>query len=202
MEDYNDQRMRYYNRRAPEYDDAYRGVGLWAELRRPGSEEEMSMLVREISDLPPCRVLDVACGTGFLTRYLRGNVIGLDSSEEMLKIARDRVPGASFVRGDAFDVPFLDGSFDRVFTSDFYGLLLPPERTAFIREVRRVASELIVVETTPLEIAAPEGWQERGLSDGSRYRIYRRCFTAEGLAQELGGGQTLFAGASFVMVAA
>jgi ubiquinone/menaquinone biosynthesis C-methylase UbiE len=202
VEDYNNQRSEYYDRRAPEYDDAYRGAGLWAELRRSGSEEELRRLVRAISDLPLGRVLDVACGTGFLTRHLSGEVTGLDSSEEMLKIAQERVPEASFIRGDAFSLPFPDASFDRVFTSNFYGLLLPHERSAFLGEVRRVAPELVVAETTPLVVVAPEGWQERILSDGSHHRIYRRYFSAEDLAEELGGGRILFAGALFVMVAA
>jgi ubiquinone/menaquinone biosynthesis C-methylase UbiE len=202
VEDYNDRRKEYYDWRAPEYDDAYSGTGMWADLRRPGAEEELRMLENRISGLPPKRTLDVACGTGFLTRHLEGEVVGLDPSEEMLKIARERVPGASFVRGDAFALPFPDASFERVFTSNFYGLLLPTEHTKLLREVRRIAPELVVVETTPLEIVAPESWQERILSDGSHHRVYRRYFTAEDLAEELGRGQVLFAGTSFVMVAA
>jgi len=62
--------------------------------------------------------------------------------------------------------------------------------------------DLVVAESTPLEIVAPEGWQERTLSDSSRHRIYRKYFTAEDLAEELGGGRVLFDGALFVMVAA
>jgi ubiquinone/menaquinone biosynthesis C-methylase UbiE len=42
----------------------------------------------------------------------------------MLEITRQRVPGATFVQGDAFSLPFPDDLFDRVFTSNFYGLLL------------------------------------------------------------------------------
>jgi ubiquinone/menaquinone biosynthesis C-methylase UbiE len=105
----------------------------------------------------------VACGTGVLTQHLKGEVTGLDGSEEMLKIARERVPGATFVQGDAFSIPFPDSSFDRVFTSNFYGLLLSRERSAFLREVRQVAPEFVVVETTPPGVLE-EGWQERTLS--------------------------------------
>jgi ubiquinone/menaquinone biosynthesis C-methylase UbiE len=200
MENYNDQRVGYYDRRAPEYDDAYLGTGLWADLRRKGSEEELRALGHAISGLSEVGVLDVACGTGFLTRHLRGEFTGLDQSEEMLKIARQRIPEATFVQGDAFSLPFPGASFDRVFTSNFYGLLLSHERSAFLREVRRVAPELVVVETTPPEMLE-EGWQERTLSDGSRHRIFRRYFRGDDLAEEL-GGRVLFAGKTFVMVAA
>ncbi len=38
--------------------------------------------------------------------------------------------------------------------------------------------------------------------DGSRHRIYKRYFTADGLVPELGGGRVPFAGEWFIMVAA
>ena len=62
-----------------------------------------------VAALPPARTLDVACGTGFLTRYLRGEVTGLDASESMVSIARSRMPEARFVVGDALALPFADG---------------------------------------------------------------------------------------------
>jgi ubiquinone/menaquinone biosynthesis C-methylase UbiE len=191
----------YYDKRAPEYDDAYLGIGFYADHKRPGFDEELRTLQRMISEFPPCRILDVACGTGFLTQHLKGEVVGLDQSEAMLKIARERVPEATFVSGDAFALPFADGSFDTVFVANFYGLLLPHERTAFLSKVRRVAPKLVVVETTPRGWDS-EGWQERTLSDGSQHRIYRRYFTADSLTTEIGGKRILFDGKWFVAVAA
>jgi SAM-dependent methyltransferase len=38
--------------------------------------------------LEPIRTLDVACGTGFLPRHLRGDVVGIDQSPAMSEIAR------------------------------------------------------------------------------------------------------------------
>lgn len=194
------QRMKgYYERRAAEYDDAYLGKGVYAG--RGQNSNELEALKHAISNLPPARTLDVGCGTGYMTRYLRGEVVGLDQSEAMLDIARERVPEATFVRSDALNLPFGDASFDRVFASNLYGLLLPPERGTFLREARRGASELIVLETAESMVGNSEAWEERPLLDGSTHRIYRRYFTAEGLADELGGGHVLFAGEWFVMVA-
>jgi len=45
-----------------------------------------------------------------------------------------------------------------------------------------------------------QAWQERELNDGSRHRVYKRWFTADGLAAELGGGETVHAGPWFVAV--
>jgi ubiquinone/menaquinone biosynthesis C-methylase UbiE len=46
--------------------------------------------------------LDVACGTGEHLKYLRGHydVTGIDLSPVMLKIARKKLPGVTFIRGD------------------------------------------------------------------------------------------------------
>lgn len=43
-------------------------------------------------DLRPARTLDVACGSGFLTRHLRGVVVGLDQSAAMVALAQSRLP--------------------------------------------------------------------------------------------------------------
>jgi ubiquinone/menaquinone biosynthesis C-methylase UbiE len=39
-----------------------------------------------LAALPPARTLDVACGTGFLTRHLRGDLTAIDQSDEMVAI--------------------------------------------------------------------------------------------------------------------
>jgi len=75
------------------------------------------------------------------------------------------------------------------------------ERVAFVAEARRVASELVVVDTAASDAAAPDGWQERVLRNGSRYTIYKRHFTPAQLLAELGGDrEVLFAGRFFVAV--
>ena len=207
MEDYNERRVRYYERGAHDYEGGWRGGWLPNEGERAEFEEELGALGHTISSLPAGRVLDVACGTGVLTRYLKGEVTGLDGSEEMLKIARERVPGATFVQGDAFSIPFPDASFDRVFTSNFYGLLLPHERSVFLKEIRRIASEFAVVEVVEQDMKKlgwrkrETGWQERTLSDGTEHLIFRRYFTVKDLAGEL-AGEVLFDGRYLVMVRA
>jgi demethylmenaquinone methyltransferase/2-methoxy-6-polyprenyl-1,4-benzoquinol methylase len=192
----------YYEKRAREYDDWYLGTGLFAERNRPGWAEELARLVAAIAALPAARTLDVACGTGFLTRHLAGELTLLDQSEAMLEIASERVPGAEVVRSDAPPLPFADGAFERVFTGHFYGHLDAGQRELFVAEARRVADELVVVDSALRDEVEPEEWQERVLSDGSRHEVYKRYFTAEGLAAELGGGDVVHAGRWFVAVRA
>jgi ubiquinone/menaquinone biosynthesis C-methylase UbiE len=113
--DYHEHMKHYYDRLASEYEEN--------EVFREEPAEDLPGLFHAISLLLPARVLDVACGTGFLTPHLGSEVTGLDQSEAMLEVARERVPWAEFVRGDAFRMPFADHSFDRIFASFFCGLL-------------------------------------------------------------------------------
>lgn len=192
----------YYDRRAPEYDDWWLGRGLYAGRNRPGWEEELHALTRVIEALPSARTLDVACGTGFLTRHLRGEIVGLDASERMLALARRQAPAARFVRGDALTLPFEDDDFDRVFASYFYCHLESAERELFLAEARRVARELVIVGSRVQEGTAPDRWEERRLQDGSRWTVYKRVFTGSQLAGELGRGEILHEGRWFVVVRA
>ena len=83
------------------------------------------------------------------------------------------------------------GAFARVFTSHFYGHLLPDERRAFLAEARRVAGELVVADSARRPDGPAEDWQKRALNDGSRHRVYKRWFRGAELAAELGGGEVL-----------
>jgi ubiquinone/menaquinone biosynthesis C-methylase UbiE len=181
----------YYHARAAEYDDWWLGIGLYADRRPPEWDDARNGLIEFLSTLPPARTLDVACGTGFITQHLPGEITGLDQSDAMIEIARGRMPDTTFVVGDALDLPFEDDSFERVFASFFYCHLEEPERVRFLEEARRVASELFVVGTVGSK--GPENrWDERVLSDGSRWQVYKRVFDPDLLAEEL-GGEVLYA---------
>ena len=192
----------YYDRRAREYDDWWLGTGQFAQRERPGWADEVEQLVAVVAALPPARVLDVACGTGFLSAHLAGEVVALDQSTAMLQIAAERMPHGRVLCGEAVPLPFHDDEFDRVFTSHFYGHLQGDERTDFLAEARRVARQLVVVDAALRDDVQPEEWQQRVLDDGSRHRVYKRFFRASELAEELGGATVLHEGRWFVVVAA
>jgi demethylmenaquinone methyltransferase/2-methoxy-6-polyprenyl-1,4-benzoquinol methylase len=191
----------YYDRRAPEYDDWYLGVGLYADRDRPGFDDELTRVTEVLASLPPARTLDVACGTGFLTRHLAGSVTGLDASARMLALASSRVPHATFVEGDGLALPFADDSFERVVSGHFYGHLDAAQRAAFLGEARRIAPELVLVDASRAHSEVDEDWSERLLSDGSRWEVFKRWFEPEALLAEMGGkGDVLHAGDWFVVV--
>jgi ubiquinone/menaquinone biosynthesis C-methylase UbiE len=191
----------YYEARAHEYDEWWVGRGGFAARQRPGWAEEVAELAEVVSSLPGGRVLDVACGTAFLTRHLRGDVTALDQSPSMVEVARSRLPEARVVRGEAVPLPFAGGAFDVLFTSHFYGHLLEAEREAFVREARRVSGRLVVADSARRPDVPAARWDERVLNDGSRHRVFKRWFRGPELAEELGGGEVLHDGYWFVVVA-
>lgn len=95
-----------YRHWAPRYDGPN---GFW------GMEEP---LVRPLMEhLPQGVAIDAACGTGRHTEWLveQGHdVLGVDSSPDMLGIARAKVPGARFAEGDLHELPADDESADLV----------------------------------------------------------------------------------------
>jgi demethylmenaquinone methyltransferase/2-methoxy-6-polyprenyl-1,4-benzoquinol methylase len=192
----------YYHRRAPEYDDWYEGKPYADPKQRASFLAELERLEMVLRELPPARTLDVACGTGFLTRQLPGEVIGLDQSTAMIEIAREQAPNATYVTGDAYALPFPDASFDRLFTGHFYGHLEPADREAFVAEARRVATQIVVADAARRPGHEPDEWQQRPISDGISYPVFKRFFLPDQLVDELGGGDVLFAGDWFVVVAA
>jgi SAM-dependent methyltransferase len=63
------------------------------------------------------RVLDVGCGPGHVALHLASlgaDVVGLDLSPEMIRVARERAPQLTFVEGDLMSPPFERGSFAAV----------------------------------------------------------------------------------------
>lgn len=92
----------------------------------PGMADEIRIARLLMALAPGDTVLDVACGTGNFTREFGrtagpdGLVVGIDVSETMLERAvvdtrragLDKV--VAYIRGDAEELPFADGSFDAV----------------------------------------------------------------------------------------
>jgi demethylmenaquinone methyltransferase/2-methoxy-6-polyprenyl-1,4-benzoquinol methylase len=181
----------YYERRAAEYDEWYAGTGRFTARSRPGWHAEVRAVAELLAGLEPARTLDVACGTGFLTRHLRGLVVGLDQSPAMVARAQARLPGGLALVGDALALPFADDAFERVVAGHFYGHLDEHERALFLAEVRRVGGELVVVDSAWRAGVERDGWQERVLNDGSRHRVFKRYLTPAALAAEIGGEPVL-----------
>jgi ubiquinone/menaquinone biosynthesis C-methylase UbiE len=192
----------YYDRRASEYDDFYLGTGLFATRNRPGWPEELAALITVLTALRFSSVLDVACGTGFLTEHLHRVAAALDQSASMLALARHRLPNVPLVQGDALRLPFRSNQFECLASGHFYGHLDASAARAFIAEARRVSKSLLIVDAAKREDVPVEEHQQRVLNDGSRHVVYKRYFTPEQLISEIGPARVLHSGRWFVALLA
>jgi len=97
--------------------------------------------------VPGQRLLDVGCGPGSITidlaaRVAPGEVVGLDSSEAVVVLAREaarsaRATNLTFRTGDIYALDYPDASFDVVHAHQVLQHLTDP--VAALRELRRVA---------------------------------------------------------------
>jgi demethylmenaquinone methyltransferase / 2-methoxy-6-polyprenyl-1,4-benzoquinol methylase len=135
-------------------------------------------VVREANPRKGETALDICCGTGDIALSLaqRGvEVVGLDFSERMLEIARERqskggpdLSRMQFVNGDAQNLPFPDGTFDIVTIG--YGLRNLTSWETGLCEMQRVAKpggRLVI-----LEFGKPENAVWRAI-----YEAYLKLFS-------------------------
>ncbi len=106
---------------AASFSKAARSYNSAAHLQRGVAQDLMASLPE---NLEPKWVLDIGCGTGFLTAMLRerfpeAQIVALDIAIGMLRYARERVPGEElfYVGADAEALPFADQSFDLIASS-------------------------------------------------------------------------------------
>lgn len=117
-------------------------------------------IISAANTIPGDRVLDLACGTGSLTRDLAkrvgptGSVLGIDFSREMLRGAETKhMPNVEYRRGDATDLSGIeDESFDAATIA--YGARNIPDLDALFSEMGRVVRP--GGRVVCLEIATPE----------------------------------------------
>ena len=121
--------------------------GAWLTLRG------LEALTRDVPPGRELRILDVGTGGGDLPermarwarrRALRPRVVGLDSSPEILALARASAD-VELELGDARSLPFPDGSFDVVTCSLLLHHLPPDDAVLALREMRRVARLGVIV---------------------------------------------------------
>jgi SAM-dependent methyltransferase len=197
---YYDRRIAYRQPGAMNVVSYFLGLGASADLDE--IEEELDAVRRLLRDLPATTYLDIGCGpTGEFTSQLPGTGCAIDQSEAVLRQLGRQLPQLPLLRADAMRLPIATNSIGRVFMSHLYGLLLPDESAELLAEVRRVANEMVILDSGRPPGTEREGWQTRSLPDGTSYPIFRRHLDVETLADEI-GGEPLFSGQHFVMASA
>jgi len=193
----------YYQRRAPHYRGGVEGgyeyfAGLGVDIDIDVLRAEHEEVERQLARLKPALFIDVGAGPGVFTGTFPGNGFALDQSEAALHRLRTVVAHVPVICADATALPARANAVTRLFAGHLYGHLEATEREAFLTEARRVADELVVLDSGRPPGAQREEWQSRQLDDGSTYTVYKRHFTVGELAAEI-GGEALFDGRYYVL---
>ncbi|HTX30114.1 MAG TPA: class I SAM-dependent methyltransferase [Solirubrobacteraceae bacterium] len=151
---------------------------------------------------PGDRLLEVGCGGGLLLRdalALGAEATGIDHSEDMVALARERAPGAEVLEAEAERLPFADGAFTAVAMSVVFFFFERPE--IVLAEAGRVlgpAGRMAIYTTAP-ELrgtpAAPEPVASQGQfhSDEELAALARAAGFPDVTVRNRDGGQLLSA---------
>jgi SAM-dependent methyltransferase len=190
---------RYYDQRAPEYEQIYLP-------RDEGHGQELGKLARELrSAMEGRRILEVACGTGYWTAcvaQVAQTVTATDASLAMLAQARGRVlpPNVSIQFADAYDLSAVEGEFDaalamfwvshvprarlRGFLDGLHARLLPGSIVYLADNVYvpGIGGELLPAN------GSGDTYKLRRLAHGGRHRVLKNYFSEHELSELLAPG--------------
>ena len=113
MKDYEELSRRHFNKQAKVYDEI--DTMMYSKYPKISCKDVFDYL----SEKSFANLLDIGCGTGYFidmfSEQRNANYIGLDLSEEMIKVSKDKkIENAKFIVGYADKLPFEDNCFDVV----------------------------------------------------------------------------------------
>ncbi len=195
MSDLVTEQKRYYAERAPEYDDWWYRRGRYA--LGPDALARWQADVAEVEAALEAfaagvNVLELAAGTGIWTRKLvrlAERVVAVDANAETLAL---NTSAAELVRADVFDWEPAE-RFDLVFFS-FWLSHVPDERFdefwSLVRTALAPGGRIFLVDSGAGDTAhtgtdQADGEETRSLSDGRTFRIVKRRWSPEELAERV-----------------
>jgi ubiquinone/menaquinone biosynthesis C-methylase UbiE len=172
----------YYAARAQEYDSIY---------AKPERQADLRLIEAWVAaQAAGKQVLEVACGTGYWTRFIApvaSRVVALDAAAATLRIAANRrIDGTvTLIEGDAYALPTHLGPFNMAFAGFWFSHVPLQRRQAFLtglRDVLQQGAQVILLDnvfvegsSTPISDQDAQGntYQTRQLSDGSTHRVLK-----------------------------
>ena len=183
--------MAYYDQRAEEYDEIYLGKGpaIPDSLAYKNDVKKISQMV---SKFGKGNLIDIACGTGFWLPYYESNcskITLIDQSEKMFSQCQRKVDELGikskchFVQKDFFKVKLGNSVFERAIVGFFISHLSRQHQQVFFERLKKILksdAQLMIIDSAwskkRQKYRKKEGIQERVLSDGRTFNVYKRYF--------------------------
>jgi demethylmenaquinone methyltransferase/2-methoxy-6-polyprenyl-1,4-benzoquinol methylase len=194
----NQELFEYYDERAPEYEDFYRGK-FPAKVPDPAIYQNDTINIQKL--LPGYisgKCIDLACGTGFWLPVYEKNctkITLIDQSENVLAECRKKIQKlgignkTEIIRNDIFGYPFSEHEYDSVLMGFVISHFTETGLDDFFRVIRKIirpGGRFIIMDSVWNEIIAKirsnkAGLIKRSLKDGRKFEIFKRYFEKQDL---------------------
>ena len=199
-EDVGKEMMQYYDERSKEYDLIYSGKGP-ASLKQDSYLRDVEKISSTVRGYGVGHIIDIACGTGFwFPRYVKNctDFTFVDQSKEMLEECKKRIVFLGYIEKAKFiQVNALNLKFNNKFDSAIIGFLLShftegQERKFFslLKDILADNGTFLVLDSTWTDerkkVRLKEDVQVRKLTDGRKFKIYKKYFDKHDLYKMAG----------------
>jgi 2-polyprenyl-3-methyl-5-hydroxy-6-metoxy-1,4-benzoquinol methylase len=130
-------------------------------------------------------ILDLGCGVGQFSKYMMGRgftVVGIDASDQMLAVAKEKVPTGVFHKMDMRKLSFLPNSFDAILAA--YSLIHIPESE--IEGTLSACATVLKPEGSLFAITqrgVHDRWIDEPFAPGKK--VFFNFFTPEAISEDL-----------------
>lgn len=125
--------MSYYNQIASGYE----------ELHKEEQLKKLNLIAKHFQPKQSDALLDVGCGTGISTRFWDCRRAGIDTAEELIKIAKEKDREGIYLAASAEKIPFESKSFDIVTSITSIHNFNNLEKG--LSEIKRVAKDKVIL---------------------------------------------------------
>jgi ubiquinone/menaquinone biosynthesis C-methylase UbiE len=189
----NQELFQYYNERAPEYEDFYRGEFVNKVPDPTIYQHDTANIQQLLPDYVKGACLDIACGTGFwLPFYQTGctSITLIDQSAGVLAECAKKIKTLSvenkthLIQNDIFSYPYAEHAYDTVVAGFLISHFKEAELARFFNIVKstvKTNGALVIIDSVwSKEVAVmsrvKSGLMKRLLKDGREFEIYKTRF--------------------------
>jgi demethylmenaquinone methyltransferase/2-methoxy-6-polyprenyl-1,4-benzoquinol methylase len=192
----------YYDERAEEYDDVYRGAGPAIRRYADKYQQNTAEVCEIVAGFGHGHLIDIACGTGFWAPHYARNCerfTFVDQSMGMLAECRKRIEklglsdASCFVQGNVLEVALKPVTYDCALVGFLLSHFTSEQEDTFFQKLKaalKPSAQLMIIDSYWSERRKAggrekEGEQERILNDGRPFNIYKKYFDESNIEEML-----------------